>query len=78
MVRFTKWESFNESEVIKMSASVGGVPVQGVIVASIQAGKGIAQSVVQSMIDEGKNNPAKFLKEIQQPSGLSSFLDIKI
>jgi hypothetical protein len=71
-------ESLNESEVIKMSASVGGVQVQGVIVASIQAGKGIAQSVVQSMIDEGKNNPAKFLKEIQQPSGLSSFLDIKI
>jgi hypothetical protein len=61
-----------------MSASVGGVPVQGVIVASIQTGKGIAQSVVQAMVDEGKNNPAKFLKELQQPSGLSSFLDIKI
>jgi hypothetical protein len=61
-----------------MSASVGGIPVQGVIVSSIQAGKGIAQSVVQSMVDEGKNNPAKFLKELQQPSGLSSFLDIKI
>jgi hypothetical protein len=61
-----------------MSASVGGVYVAGVIVSSIQAGKGIAQSVVQGWVDEGKNNPAKFLKEIQQPSGLSSFLDIKI
>jgi hypothetical protein len=65
-------------EEINMSASVGGIQVPGVIVSSIQAGKGIAQSVVQGWVDEGKNNPAKFLKEIQQPSGLSSFLDIKI
>jgi hypothetical protein len=65
-------------EEINMSASVGGINVPGVIVSSIQAGKGIAQSVVQGWVDEGKNNPAKFLKEIQQPSGLSSFLDIKI
>jgi len=63
---------------INMSGSVGGIPVQGVIVSSIQTGKGRAESVVQGWIDEGKNNPARFLKEIQQPSGLSSFLDIKI
>jgi hypothetical protein len=63
---------------INMSGSIGGIPVQGVIVSSIQAGKGIAESVVQGWVNEGKNNPAKFLKEIQQPSGLSSFLDIKI
>jgi hypothetical protein len=61
-----------------MSMSVGGINVPGVIVSSIQSGKGIAESVVQGWVNEGKNNPARFLKELQQPSGLSSFLDIKI
>ncbi len=61
-----------------MGFSVGGIPVSGVVVAAIETGKGVAQQVVQGMINDVKNNPAKNLKEMQQPSGLSSFLDIKI
>jgi|GEM_PF-2400888 len=61
-----------------MGFQVGGVPVSGIIVTSIQNGKGIAQEVVQSMVNEVKNDPAKQLRTMQQPSGLSSFLDIKI
>jgi hypothetical protein len=61
-----------------MSFSVAGNPVQGVIVSAIQSGKGVAEQVVQQAVNEVKNDPAKTLRDMQQPSGLSSFLDIKI
>ena len=65
-------------EVQAMSFKVGGLPVNGAVVAAIETGKGMAQQVVQGLINDVKNNPTKNLKEMQQPSGLSSFLDIKI
>lgn len=61
-----------------MGFNVGGIQVPGIIASSIQTGKGMAEQVVQGQINEVKSNPAKFLKELQQPSGMSSFLDIKI
>ncbi|MDF2725109.1 MAG: hypothetical protein K0Q59_4784 [Paenibacillus sp.] len=61
-----------------MSFNIAGNRVEGVVVAAISAGKSTAQQVVQQQINEVKNDPAKNLREMQQPSGLSSFLDIKV
>ena len=61
-----------------MSFSVGGIPVQGIVVQSIQAGKSRAEEVVKQMITEVMNDPGKNLRDMQNPSGLSSFLDLKV
>lgn len=61
-----------------MSFNIGGIPVNGVIVNSIETGKSKAEEVIKSQIQEALSNPAKNIKELQQPSGLSVFLDIKV
>ncbi|MCD9022526.1 hypothetical protein [Cohnella silvisoli] len=61
-----------------MSMSVGGSRGEGVITQSVQSGVQRAEQVVQEMINDVKNDPAKTLRELQQPSGLSTFLDIRI
>lgn len=61
-----------------MSFSIGGNPVKGVIVSSIESGKSKAEEVVNQKIHEVINDPAKNTREMQQPSGLSTFLDIKV
>lgn len=61
-----------------MSFNIAGNRVDGIIVQAISSGKATAQQVVQQQVNEVKNDPAKNLREMQQPSGLSSFLDIKV
>lgn len=61
-----------------MSFNVGGMPVKGVVVNAIEAGKSTAEQVVNQKIREVLNDPAKNTRELQQPSGLSTFMDIKI
>ncbi|WP_127583911.1 hypothetical protein [Paenibacillus koleovorans] len=61
-----------------MSFNIAGTQVPGCVVKAIETGKSKAQEVVQGMINEAINDPTKNLKQMQQPSGLSSFIDIKI
>jgi hypothetical protein len=61
-----------------MSVSIGGVPVQGIIARIVQDNKAIAEQALNEMINKHKDNPARIIKEIQQPSPFSQFLDIKI
>ncbi|MED3718788.1 hypothetical protein P4518_15675 [Geobacillus thermodenitrificans] len=61
-----------------MSVSIGGVPVQGVVARIVQDNKEIAEQALNEMINKHKDDPARIIKEIQQPSPFSQFLDIKI
>jgi hypothetical protein len=61
-----------------VSFNIGGQPVKGVVVNAIEVGKSNAEQVVNQKIKEVMNDPAKNTREMQQPSGLSSFMDIKI
>jgi hypothetical protein len=61
-----------------MSVSIGGVPVQGVIARIVQDNKQIAEQALNEIINKHKDDPARIIKEIQQPSPFSQFLDIKI
>ncbi|KZM58459.1 hypothetical protein A3Q36_02600 [Geobacillus stearothermophilus] len=61
-----------------MSVSVGGVPVQGVVARIVQDNKAIAEQALNEMINKHKDDPARIIKEIQQSSPFSQFLDIKI
>jgi hypothetical protein len=61
-----------------MSVSIGGVPVQGVVARIVQDNKAIAEQALKEMINKHKDDPARIIKEIQQPSPFSQFLDIKI
>jgi hypothetical protein len=61
-----------------MSVSIGGVPVQGIIARVVQDNKEIAEQALNEMINKHKDDPARIIKEIQQPSPFSQFLDIKI
>ncbi|MCR8632396.1 MULTISPECIES: hypothetical protein [Paenibacillus] len=61
-----------------MSFNIGGTPVKGVVVNAIEIGKSNAEQVVNQQIKEVLNDPAKNTRTMQQPSGLSSFMDIKI
>jgi hypothetical protein len=61
-----------------MGFNIGGIPVKGAVVNAIETGKSIAEQIVTQRIREVLNDPAKNTREMQQPSGLSSFLDIKI
>jgi hypothetical protein len=61
-----------------MSVSIGGVPVQGVVARIVQDNKAIAEQALNEIINKHKDDPARIIKEIQQPSPFSQFLDIKI
>jgi hypothetical protein len=61
-----------------MSVSIGGVLVQGVVARIVQDNKAIAEQALNEMINKHKDDPARIIKEIQQPSPFSQFLDIKI
>ncbi|AMX82307.1 hypothetical protein GS3922_00580 [Geobacillus subterraneus] len=61
-----------------MSVSIGGVPVQGVVARIVQDNKAIAEQALNEMINKHKDDPARIIKEIQQPSPFSQFLDIEI
>jgi hypothetical protein len=61
-----------------MSVSIGGVPVQGVVARIVQDNKQIAEQALNEIINKHKDDPARIIKEIQQPSPFSQFLDIKI
>ncbi|MFB5166826.1 hypothetical protein V2P11_13725 [Parageobacillus toebii] len=54
------------------------MPVQGVVAHIVQDNKSIAEQALNEMINKHKNDPAHIIKEIQQPSPFSQFLDIKI
>lgn len=57
--------------------SVGGVG-QGPVSAIVQTNKQVAEEAIKSNIREAVQNPAQTIRELQQPSPLSQFLDIKI
>ncbi|MBS2771208.1 hypothetical protein [Anoxybacteroides rupiense] len=61
-----------------MSVGIGGVPVQGVIARVVEDNKQIAEQALNEIINKHKEDPAHVIKEIQQPSPFSQFLDIKI
>lgn len=61
-----------------MSVSIGGVQIQGVIARVVQDNKEIAEQALNQIINKHKDAPAHLIKEIQQPSPFSQFLDIKI
>jgi hypothetical protein len=63
---------------IQVSFSVGGIPVQGVVANSIQSGKQRAEQVVEQKVKEVLNDPAKNTRDMQKPSGISPFMDIKV
>ncbi|MBY6271396.1 MAG: hypothetical protein CW346_04190 [Bacillaceae bacterium] len=61
-----------------MSVSIGGVQIQGVIARVVQDNKEIAEQALNEIINKHKDDPVHLIKEIQQPSPFSQFLDIKI
>ncbi|WP_163151905.1 hypothetical protein [Anoxybacillus sp. MB8] len=61
-----------------MSVSIGGVLVPGVIARIVQDNKAIAEQALNEIINKHKDDPARIVKEIQQPSPFSQFLDIKV
>ena len=61
-----------------MSVSIGGVQVPGVIARIVQDNKQIAEQALNEIINKHKDDPARIVKEIQQPSPFSQFLDIRV
>jgi hypothetical protein len=61
-----------------VSVSIGGVQIPGVIARIVQDNKQVAEQALNEMINKHKDDPAHLIKEIQQPSPFSQFLDIKI
>ncbi|GGJ64179.1 hypothetical protein GGR02_001516 [Anoxybacillus voinovskiensis] len=61
-----------------MSVSIGGVQIPGVIARIVEDNKQIAEQALNEIINKHKDDPARIVKEIQQPSPFSQFLDIKI
>ncbi|MCL6586723.1 MAG: hypothetical protein K6T72_09475, partial [Anoxybacillus sp.] len=60
------------------SVSIGGVQIPGVIARIVEDNKQIAEQALNEIINKHKDDPARIVKEIQQPSPFSQFLDIKI
>ncbi|WP_019153805.1 hypothetical protein [Robertmurraya massiliosenegalensis] len=59
--------------------AVGGVGQgQGPVSQFVISNKERAEQAIESKIREALQNPEKTIREIQQPSPLSQFLDIKI
>lgn len=61
-----------------MGVSIGGVHVPGVIARIVQDNKAIAEQALNEIVNKHKDDPARIVKEIQQPSPFSQFLDIKV
>ncbi|WP_108669008.1 hypothetical protein [Peribacillus acanthi] len=61
-----------------MGVSIGGIQVPGIIAKLVETNREVAQQAVTSKIQEVLNDPAKNVREIQQPSPFSQFLDIKV
>jgi len=61
-----------------MGVSIGGVHVPGVIARIVQDNKAIAEQALNEIVNKHKDNPARIVKEIQQPSPFSQFLDVKV
>jgi hypothetical protein len=61
-----------------MSVSIGGIQIPGVIASIVQDNKQAAEQALNQIINKHKDDPAHIIKEIQQPSPFSQFLDIKI
>jgi hypothetical protein len=55
-----------------------GIHVPGTIARIVQDNKAIAEQALNEIINKHKDDPARIIKEIQQPSPFSQFLDIKI
>jgi hypothetical protein len=58
-------------------SAVGGVG-QGPVSQFIELNKQKAEQAITTEIKEALDNPAKTIRELQQPSPFSQFLDIKI
>jgi len=61
-----------------MSFNIGGLPVNGIIADIVKSNREVNEQALNQMIQEAKNDPTKTIREIQQPSPFSQFLDIKI
>jgi hypothetical protein len=61
-----------------MGFNVGGLPVRGAIVEAITNDKGYVEQIVRNNIKQALNDAGGNTKKMQQPSGLSTFLDIKV
>jgi hypothetical protein len=61
-----------------MSFNIGGIQIPGVIANIVQDNKQAAEQALNQIINKHKDDPAHNIKEIQQPSPFSQFLDIKI
>lgn len=60
-----------------MGLGIGGVG-EGPVSQFIVLNKQKAEEVIKTEIKEAMENPAKTLRELQQPSPFSQFLDIRI
>jgi hypothetical protein len=63
---------------MRMSVNIMGIQIPGAIASIVQDNKAIAEQALNEMINKHKDDPARIIKEIQQPSPFSQFLDIKI
>jgi hypothetical protein len=61
-----------------MGMSIGGVPIQGVIAQLVQTNREVAEQAVTARIKEAINDPTKNVREIQQISPFSQFLDVRV
>ncbi|MFD1739362.1 hypothetical protein ACFSCX_23040 [Bacillus salitolerans] len=59
-------------------SSVSASSGSGVVSQAVQMNKSKAEQALNQAIREVVQDPAKNLRELQQPSPLSQFLDIKI
>ncbi|MCA1031446.1 hypothetical protein LCL95_10460 [Bacillus timonensis] len=61
-----------------MPMSVGGVTVQSPMAQEIQNIKQTAEQTIKGKIKEVLDDPEKNIREMQQPSPFSQFLDIRV
>ncbi|WP_097677930.1 hypothetical protein [Bacillus massilinigeriensis] len=61
-----------------MGFNIGGIQIQSPMAQLVLENKQAAEEVIKGKIREAINDPAKTIREIQQPSPFSQFLDIKV
>jgi hypothetical protein len=61
-----------------MGMSIEGVPIQGVIAQLVQTNREVAEQAVTARIKEPIYDPTKNVRELQQTSPFSQFLDVRV
>ncbi|MFE8701652.1 hypothetical protein ACFYKX_13695 [Cytobacillus sp. FJAT-54145] len=61
-----------------MGFNIGGIQISSPIAHIVESNRQVNEQALNQMIQEAKNDPTKTIREIQQPSPFSQFLDIKV